>query len=67
MLYILIYIVIYFFLTASLLSKRHQDPIDAVVFAIGMQTILRQFHVSVMNRFIKYLCIYILSFITTER
>ncbi|EZA48313.1 hypothetical protein DMN91_008109 [Ooceraea biroi] len=52
--------------TASLLSKRHQDPIDAVVFAIGIQTILRQFHVSVMNRFVKYLCVYTLSFVTTE-
>ncbi|XP_012235159.1 WASH complex subunit 5 [Linepithema humile] len=52
--------------TASLLSKRHQDPVDAVVFAIGIQTILRQFHVSVMNRYVKYLCMYILSFIIVE-
>ncbi|XP_014473018.1 PREDICTED: WASH complex subunit strumpellin isoform X2 [Dinoponera quadriceps] len=52
--------------TASLLSKRYQDPVDAVVFAIGIQTILRQFHVSVMNRYVKYLCMYILSFLTME-
>ncbi|XP_025270593.1 WASH complex subunit 5 [Camponotus floridanus] len=52
--------------TASLLSKKYQDPIDAVVFAIGIQTILCQFHVSVINRYVKYLCMYILSFVTME-
>ncbi|XP_011688832.1 PREDICTED: WASH complex subunit strumpellin-like [Wasmannia auropunctata] len=52
--------------TASLLSKRYQDSVDAVVFALGIQTILRQFHVSVMNRYVKYLCMYVLSFITVE-
>ncbi|KYN00267.1 WASH complex subunit strumpellin [Cyphomyrmex costatus] len=52
--------------TASLLSKKYQDPVDAVVFAIGIQTILRQFHISVMNRYVKYLCMYVLSFVTVE-
>ncbi|XP_020285658.1 WASH complex subunit strumpellin [Pseudomyrmex gracilis] len=51
---------------ASLLSKKYQDPVDAVVFVIGIQTILRQFHVSVMNRYVKYLSMYILSFVTME-
>ncbi|KYM92896.1 WASH complex subunit strumpellin [Atta colombica] len=53
--------------TASLLSKKYQDSVDAVVFAIGIQTILRQFHISVMNRYVKYLCMYVLSFVTVER
>jgi len=54
-------------IVASLLSKKYQDPVDAVVFAIGIQTILRQFHISVMNRYVKYLCMYVLSFVTVER
>lgn len=52
--------------TASLLSKKYQDPVDAVIFVIGIKTILCQFHVSVINRYIKYLCMYILSFVTIE-
>lgn len=52
---------------ASLLSKRAQDPVDAVVFALGVQTILRQHHMSVINRYLKYLSVYVLSFITSDR
>ncbi|KAG7205653.1 hypothetical protein KM043_007608 [Ampulex compressa] len=52
--------------TATLLSKKPQDPIDAVVLALGILTVLRQFDVSIMNQYVKYLCYYILSYITTD-
>lgn len=60
-------ILLFLFVLASLLSKKYQDPVDAVVFVIGIQTILRQFHVSVMNHYVKYLSMYILSFVTMDR
>ncbi|KAK9307551.1 hypothetical protein QLX08_002167 [Tetragonisca angustula] len=52
--------------TGSLLSKRPQDPLDAVVFVIGVQTILRQCTFSAMTRYVKYLCVYVLSCVTTD-
>ena len=47
--------------TGSLLSKKAQDSLDAVVFVIGIQTILRQCTFTAMTRYVKYLCIYVLS------
>ncbi|KAK2579644.1 hypothetical protein KPH14_011569 [Odynerus spinipes] len=52
--------------TASLLSKKSQDPLDAVVFAVGIQTMLRQFHISITCNYVKYICIYILSLVTSD-
>ncbi|KAK0182776.1 hypothetical protein PV327_000877 [Microctonus hyperodae] len=52
--------------TASLLSKKIQDPIDAVVFTIGIQTLLRQFPPDIFNNYIKYICKYVLSFVTAD-
>ncbi|KAF7380584.1 hypothetical protein HZH68_016449 [Vespula germanica] len=52
--------------TASLLSKKSQDPLDAVAFAIGIQTILRQFHISITCNYVKYICMYILSLVTLD-
>ncbi|XP_061936928.1 WASH complex subunit 5 isoform X2 [Apis cerana] len=52
--------------TGSLLSKRPQDPLDAVIFVIGILTILRQCTFSAMTRYVKYLCIYILSCVTSD-
>ncbi|XP_033351507.1 WASH complex subunit 5 [Bombus vosnesenskii] len=52
--------------TGSLLSKRPQDPLDAVVFVIGVQTILRQCTYSAMTRYVKYLCIYVLSCVAPD-
>lgn len=54
-------------ITGSLLSKRPQDPLDAVIFVIGILTILRQCTFSAMTRYVKYLCIYILSYVTSDR
>ncbi|XP_047367322.1 WASH complex subunit 5 isoform X2 [Vespa velutina] len=52
--------------TASLLSKKSQDPLDAVAFAIGIQTVLRQFHISITCNYVKYICMYILSLVTLD-
>ncbi|XP_015187762.1 PREDICTED: WASH complex subunit strumpellin isoform X2 [Polistes dominula] len=52
--------------TASLLSKKSQDHLDAVVFVAGIQTMLRQFHISITFNYIKYICMYILSLVTTD-
>ncbi|XP_008550175.1 WASH complex subunit 5 [Microplitis demolitor] len=52
--------------TASLLSKKIQDPIDAVVFTIGLQTFLRQFTNDIFNNYISYLCKYVLSFVSSD-
>ncbi|XP_076246687.1 WASH complex subunit strump isoform X1 [Calliopsis andreniformis] len=50
----------------SLLSKKPQDPLDAILFAIGVQTVLRQCTYSVMTRYVKYLCTYVLSCATPD-
>ncbi|XP_076752994.1 WASH complex subunit strump isoform X1 [Xylocopa sonorina] len=52
--------------TGSLLSKKPHDSLDTVVFVIGVQTILRQCTFSAMTRYVKYLCIYVLSCVTTD-
>ncbi|XP_043273140.1 WASH complex subunit 5 [Venturia canescens] len=52
--------------TASLLSKKINDPVDAVVFTIGMQTVLHQFPPSVFTIYISYVCQYVLTFVTAE-
>ncbi|CAK9823853.1 WASH complex subunit 5 [Anthophora retusa] len=52
--------------TGSLLSKKAQDSLDAIVFVIGIQTILRQCTYSTMTRYIKYLCTYVLSCVTAD-
>ncbi|XP_043487767.1 WASH complex subunit 5 isoform X1 [Polistes fuscatus] len=52
--------------TASLLSKKSQDHLDAVAFVAGIQTMLRQFHISITFNYIKYICMYILSLVTTD-
>ncbi|KAL2712235.1 WASH complex subunit 5 [Vespula squamosa] len=52
--------------TASLLSKKPQDPLDAVAFAVGIQTVLRQFHISITCNYVKYICMYILSLVTLD-
>ncbi|XP_015590891.1 WASH complex subunit 5 [Cephus cinctus] len=51
---------------AGLLSKKVQDPVDAIAFAIGMQTVLRQFHTSALNRYVALLCEYIMLFVNVE-
>ncbi|XP_076166156.1 WASH complex subunit strump [Ptiloglossa arizonensis] len=52
--------------TGSLLSKKPQDPLDAVIFVIGIQTVLRQCTFSAMIRYVKYLCTYVLSCVTPD-
>ena len=52
--------------TGSLLSKKSQDPLDAVLFAIGVQTVLRQYTFSAMTRYVKYLCAYVLSCVAPD-
>ncbi|XP_046411198.1 WASH complex subunit 5 isoform X1 [Neodiprion fabricii] len=47
---------------ASLLSKKAQDPVDAVVFVIGVQTILHQCNAAAKEDYVSHLCQYILSF-----
>ena len=60
-------LILYKIIAGSLLSKRPQDPLDAVVFVIGVQTILRQCTFSAMTRYVKYLCVYVLSCVTADR
>lgn len=55
------------FFVGSLLSKKSQDPLDAVLFAIGVQTVLRQYTFSAMTRYVKYLCAYVLSCVAPDR
>ncbi|XP_063976642.1 WASH complex subunit 5 [Diachasmimorpha longicaudata] len=52
--------------TASLLSKKIQDPVDAVVFTIGAHTLLRQFGEEVMENYVALLCKYVMAFVATE-
>lgn len=52
--------------TASLLSKKSQDPLDAITFVIGIQTMLRQFHISITCNYVKYICVHILSLISSD-
>ncbi|XP_026671210.1 WASH complex subunit 5 isoform X2 [Ceratina calcarata] len=52
--------------TGTLLSKKPQDSLDAVVFVIGVQTVLRQCTFTAMTRYVKYLCIYVLSCVTSD-
>ncbi|KZC05129.1 PREDICTED: WASH complex subunit strumpellin [Dufourea novaeangliae] len=52
--------------TGSLLSKKAQDSLDAVIFAIGVQTVLRQCRFSAMTSYVKYLCAYISSSVTPD-
>ncbi|XP_053979138.1 WASH complex subunit 5 [Hylaeus volcanicus] len=52
--------------TGSLLSKKSQDPLDAVVFVTGVQTVLRQCAFSTMMCYVKYLSTYILSCVTPD-
>ncbi|XP_076630517.1 WASH complex subunit strump [Colletes latitarsis] len=52
--------------TGSLLSKKPQDPLDAIIFVIGIQTVLRQCAFSTMIRYVKYLCTYVLSCVTPD-
>ncbi|XP_012267636.2 WASH complex subunit 5 [Athalia rosae] len=46
---------------AGLLSKKIQDPVDAVVLVIGIQTILNQCNPVARDDFISHLCRYIIS------
>lgn len=57
----------YLYISASLLSKKTQDSIDAVVFTIGVQTFLRQFSNDIFNNYITHLCKYVLSFVSSDR
>ncbi|XP_015116377.1 WASH complex subunit 5 [Diachasma alloeum] len=52
--------------TASLLSRKIQDPVDAVVFTIGVHTLLRQFDVEVLENYISFLCKYVMAFVSTD-
>lgn len=58
---------IFFIIVASLLSRKTQDPVDAIIFTIGIQTVLRQFPTSVFNSYIAHLCKYILCFVSADR
>ncbi|XP_076661736.1 WASH complex subunit strump [Halictus rubicundus] len=50
----------------SLLSKKSQDPLDAIIFTIGVQTILRQFTFAAMTNYVKYLCTYVTSCVAPD-
>ncbi|KAJ8673596.1 hypothetical protein QAD02_004858 [Eretmocerus hayati] len=52
--------------TASLLSKKPQDPLDAVVFILGVQSVLKQFGVTHLNRYVTHVSEYILSFVISD-
>ncbi|KAF7991199.1 hypothetical protein HCN44_002761 [Aphidius gifuensis] len=52
--------------TASLLSKKIQDPIDSIVFTIGIHTLLRQFPTDIFDKYISLLCDYVLTFVSSE-
>ncbi|XP_034940027.1 WASH complex subunit 5 [Chelonus insularis] len=52
--------------TASLLSKKIQDPIDAVVFSIGIQTLSKQFSSDIFDDYLSYLCKYVLLFVAVD-
>ncbi|XP_051156223.1 WASH complex subunit 5 isoform X2 [Leptopilina boulardi] len=52
--------------TASLLSKKVQDPVDSVILSIGVQTVLQQFEESQLMNYVSYVCDYIVSFTTLD-
>ncbi|XP_001600214.3 WASH complex subunit 5 [Nasonia vitripennis] len=52
--------------TASLLSKKIQDPIDAVIFTLGVQSVLKQFGVTQLNCYVTHASEYVLSFVTSD-
>ncbi|XP_011303395.1 WASH complex subunit strumpellin [Fopius arisanus] len=52
--------------TASLLSKKIQDPVDAVVFTIGVHSFLRQFDADVLESYISFLCKYLMAFVASD-
>lgn len=62
------YLTLYIFysIPEALLSKKIQDPVDGVIFAIGIQCVLRQFPNVEMSHYIKYFCDYILSFVAND-
>ncbi|XP_066594760.1 WASH complex subunit 5 isoform X2 [Prorops nasuta] len=51
---------------ACLISKKIQDPVDAIVFTIGIQTMLHQFDSTETHSYIKYLSKYILTAVATD-
>lgn len=54
------------FFLACLLSKRVQDPLDAVVFILGVKSVLVQFNGSHLDEYVAYVCDYILSCVTID-
>lgn len=54
-------------ITASLLSKKLQDPVDSVILSVGVQTVLQQFDELQLMNYISYISDYIVSFTTPDR
>lgn len=52
--------------TASLLSKKLQDPVDSVILSVGVQTVLQQFDELQLMNYISYISDYIVSFTTPD-
>ncbi|XP_043465727.1 WASH complex subunit 5 isoform X3 [Leptopilina heterotoma] len=52
--------------TASLLSKKLQDPVDSVILSLGVQTVLQQFDELQLMNYISCICDYIVSFTTPD-
>ncbi|XP_011504242.1 PREDICTED: WASH complex subunit strumpellin [Ceratosolen solmsi marchali] len=52
--------------TASLLSKKIQDPIDAVIFILGVQSVLKQFGILQLNEYVTHITEYVLSFVISD-
>lgn len=51
---------------ASLLSKKVHDPVDAIIFMVGVQSILKQFGKSQLHGYVTHVSEYILSFIISD-
>ncbi|XP_058790000.1 WASH complex subunit 5 isoform X2 [Phymastichus coffea] len=52
--------------TASLLSKKLQDSIDAYIFALGIQSVLKQSGITQLYDYITHVSEYILSFVMSD-
>lgn len=54
-------------LTASLLSKKLQDPIDAYILALGIQSVLKQFGAAQLHGYVTHVSEYVVSFVMSDR
>ncbi|XP_014219163.1 WASH complex subunit 5 [Copidosoma floridanum] len=50
----------------SLMSKKIQDSVDAIIFIMGVQSILKQFGITQVNKYVEHVGEYILSLVISD-